>query len=166
MAADLTLRAARPAEAAIIVAHRRAMFAEIRQLPGAQWDAMDTVFGPWLEEHMARDDYHGWLAANTAGDVVAGAGLCLMDWPPHLAHMEPQRGNIVNVYVQPAYRRRGLAGALTEMALAWCHQNRMRMTILHASDAGRPIYAALGFKPTNEMSLVLDLDQPRPGSGA
>jgi len=36
------------------------------------------------------------------------------------------------------------------------------MVILHASDAGRPIYAALGFYPTNVMGLVLDVDQTQP----
>jgi len=117
MASDptaVTLRAARPDEAAIIVAHRRAMFAEIRHLSDAQLDAMDAAFGPWLAEHFAREVYHGWFAVNSAGEVVGGAGLWLMDWLPHLAHLEPKRGNIVNVYVRPAYRRRGLARALTE----------------------------------------------------
>jgi len=95
--------------------------------------------------------------------VVAGAGLWIMDWPPHMWHVEPRRGNILNVYVQPAYRRRGLARALTEAAVAWCRQNGVRMVILHASDAGRPIYAALGFTPTNEMSLIVALDSTPAG---
>src|SRR5579859_722756 len=156
---DVTLRPARLDEAAIIVGHRRAMFAEMRNLPAAQLDAMDAVFLPWVQERMARDVYHGWFGVNAAGEVVAGAGLWVMDWLPHMAHIEPQRGNIVNVYVQPGYRRRGLARALTKAALDWCHHNGVRMVILHASDAGRPIYAALGFRPTNEMSLVLDLER-------
>ena len=163
---DLTLRPAQANEVDIIAGHRRAMFAEIRHLPHAQLNAMDAVFRPWLAEHMARGTYHGWFAVNTAGVVVGGAGLWLMDWPPHMAHVEPMRGNIVNVYVLPAYRRRGLARALTEAALAWCRENGVRMVILHASEAGRPIYAALGFTPTNEMSLVLDLDQPPPAHTA
>src|SRR5258708_32016106 len=116
------------------------MFAEIGNLPTARLDAMDAVFRPWLDEGMARGDYHGWFGVNRGGEVVAGAGLWVMDWLPHQAHIEPQRGNIVNVYVQPEYRRRGLARALTELALAWCRHNGVRMVILHASDAGRPIY--------------------------
>jgi predicted GNAT family acetyltransferase len=83
-----------------------------------------------------------------------------MEWPPHLAHLEPVRGNIVNVYVEPAYRRRGLARALTEACLDWCRQHTIHMVILHASDAGRPVYAALGFEPTNEMRLVLQIERP------
>jgi hypothetical protein len=55
---------------------------------------------------------------------------------------------------------------LTETAFAWCCQNGPRMVILHASDAGRPVYAALGFTPTNEMSLPLASDPPPPADGA
>src|SRR5258708_2556196 len=161
--ADLTLGAARLDESAIIVGHRRAMFAEMRPLPSAQLDAMDAVFGPWLAERMRRDQYHGWFGVNAAGEGEGGAGLWVMDWLPDMAPREPMRGNIVNVSLQPAYRRRGLARALTEAALDWCRQNGVRMVILHASDAGRPVYAALGFTPTNEMSLVLDLVPLGPG---
>lgn len=160
---DLNIRPALPSEATTVVAHRRAMFAEIRPLPAAQLDAMDAAFGPWVAARMAQGEYLGWFGTNAAGEVVAGAGLWTMDWPPHLAHMEPRRGNILNGYVQPAYRRRGLARALTETALDWCRQNGVKMVILHASDAGRPVYVALGFTPTNEMSLVFAAVPPPVG---
>lgn len=160
---DLTIRPALLSEAAIIVGHRRAMLAEIRPMPADQLDAIAAAFAPWLAARMARGEYLGWFAVDPAGQVVAGAGLWIMDWPPHMWHVEPRRGNILNVYVQPAYRRRGLARALTEAAVAWCRQNGVRMVILHASDAGRPIYAALGFTPSNEMSLIVSTDSTPAG---
>ena len=164
----VTIRPALLDEAPLIVAHRRAMFAEIRQLPAEQLDAMEAAFGPWLAEQLKRGDYRGWFGAITSGQVVAGAGVWLMDWPPHMMHAEPRRANILNVYVQPNYRRRGLARALTETALDWCRQQGVRMVILHTSDAGRPIYEALGFRSTNEMSLLLESGPmpERPGGGA
>ena len=151
---DLTIRPARLSEVDIIVGHRRAMLAEIRQPQVALLDAIDAAFAPWLTERMASSDYLGWFAVTPAGEVAAGAGLWLMDWLPHLMHVEPRRGNIVNVYVQPAYRRHGLARALTETAVNWCRDHEVNMVILHASEAGRPLYQALGFAPTNEMSLM------------
>jgi ribosomal protein S18 acetylase RimI-like enzyme len=162
--ADLTIRPALLSESTLIVGHRRAMLAEIREAPAAQLDAIDAAFAPWLAERMARGEYLGWFAVNPVGEVVAGAGLWIMDWPPHMLHAEPRRGNILNVYVQPAYRRRGLARALTERALASGRELGLRLVILHASDAGRPVYAALGFAPTNEMSLVLLADLPGVGA--
>ena len=162
---DLTIRPALLSEAAIIVGHRRAMLAEIRPMPADQLDAIAAAFAPWLAARMARGEYLGWFGADPAGQVVAGAGLWLMDWPPHMWHLEPRRGNILNVYVEPAYRRRGLARVLTETALDWCRQNDVRMVILHASDAGRPIYSAMGFTATNEMSLIVSTD-PAPAERA
>src|SRR5579859_126325 len=156
---EVILRAAAPDEWPIVTSHRRAMFAEMRHPPEALLDELDAAFGPWVAERLARGEYQAWFAVNAAGAVVGGAGLWLMDWPPHVLHVEPRRANILNVYVQPEYRRRGLARALTGKAVDWCRQHRVRLVILHASPAGRPLYQALGFAATNEMSLALDLDQ-------
>ena len=35
--------------------------------------------------------------------------------------------------------------------LAWTRDQAITSSVLHASDAGRPLYEALGFVPTNEM---------------
>ncbi len=90
---EITIRATKPGEAAIITRNLRAMFAEIRQLPAEQLDAM-AAFEPWAAARLARDEYRGWFAANAAGQVVVGAGLWLMDWPPPMTHVQPRRGNI------------------------------------------------------------------------
>src|SRR5258707_13285660 len=97
----VTIRAALPGEAPLIVAQRRAMFAEIRQSPAEQLDAMEAAFGPWLAERLKRGDYRGWFGTNASGPVVAGAGVWLMDLPPHMMHAEPRRANILNGYLQP-----------------------------------------------------------------
>ena len=36
-----------------------------------------------------------------------------------------------------------------------CRSEGFGAVYLHASDAGRPLYANLGFQPTNEMTLQL-----------
>ncbi len=62
--------------------------------------------------------YIGWLTEDE-GKVVAGAGLLLLDWPPHpLDPRSTQRGYLLNVYVEPEYRRRKLASHLIEYVLA------------------------------------------------
>ena len=62
---------------------------------------------------------------------------------------------IVNVYTEPAYRRRGLARRLMIAMLDWLRQQGYGTVSLHASDYGRPLYESLGFKVTNEMRLQL-----------
>jgi ribosomal protein S18 acetylase RimI-like enzyme len=50
---------------------------------------------------------------------VAGIGLMLVDWPPHPAHpTQDRRGYVLNVYVEPTRRRRGLAQQLMALAEA------------------------------------------------
>ena len=88
--------------------------------------------------------------------MAAGLGLWLMDWPPHVMGAGERRGNIVNVYTEAAHRRRGLARFLMNTALEWCRANCVDVVILHASKDGRQLYDSMGFKPTNEMRLVLD----------
>ena len=52
-------------------------------------------------------------------------------------------------------RRRGLARRLIRRAIDWSRRNGFSTLWLHASKAGRPIYASMGFVPTNEMKLQL-----------
>ena len=41
------------------------------------------------------------------------------------------------------------------MAVEECRKRKLKRVALHASDIGRPLYEAMGFKSTNEMRLEL-----------
>ena len=86
---------------------------------------------------------------------MAGAGLLILDWPPHVIDPQPFRSYLLNVYTHPAHRGHGLARQLTEEAVAETRRRGIRIMSLHASEFGRPIYERLGFVPTNEMRLTL-----------
>jgi len=60
---------------------------------------------------------------------------------------------VLNVYVEPAWRRRGVADALMRAVLDGLAGRGIRRIVLHASDDGRRLYERLGFMPTNEMRL-------------
>ena len=139
-----------------IVAQRRAMFHEMGYRDDAALDKMCLAFRPWLGQKLERGEYLAWFAVESEGAVAAGLGLWLMDWAPHMIGAGSVRGNIVNVYTEPDCRRMGLARRLMETALDWCRSNEVCTVILHSSDAGRPLYESIGFKPTNEMRIVLD----------
>jgi GNAT superfamily N-acetyltransferase len=62
---------------------------------------------------------------------------------------------IVNVYTEPAHRRRGLARRLMVAMLDWLREQGYGTVSLHASDYGRPLYESLGFAATNEMRMQL-----------
>jgi len=66
-----------------------------------------------------------------------------------------RRGNILNVFIEQEFRRRGLARSLMEVALEWCRENGTDTVILHASPNGRSLYESMGFKASNEVRIWL-----------
>ena len=152
---QVSIRAATPADLETLVAHRRAMFFEMGYRDEAVLDGMTAAFRPWLLERMRTGEYLAWVAEDVDARIAAGLGLWLMDWPPHMIGPGARRGNILNVYTESTHRRRGIARRLMEVALAWCREHGIRAVILHASDDGRALYEQMGFRPTNEMRLML-----------
>lgn len=138
----------------ILVAHRRAMFVDMGYRNETALDSMASKCSAWLLERMNRGEYLAWLAIAPDGSIVAGAGLWLMDWIPHMIGSGP-RGNILNVYTAVEYRRRGLAGELVKAALQWCRSNGVDVVVLHSSSEGRHLYESMGFAGSNEMRLTL-----------
>ncbi len=132
------------------------MFFEMGYRDDVALDAMIEAFLPWLQRMMAANEYLTWFAVAEDGSVAAGLGLWLMDWPPHMIGPGTRRANILNVYTEPGARRLGLARRLMETSLEWCRANGIRAIILHSSTDGRSLYESMGFKPTNEMRLLLE----------
>ena len=138
-----------------LVAHRRAMFHDMGYNDDAALNAMSARFRVWLLDRMHAGHYLAWLVSAPDGSIAAGAGLWLMDWPPHMIGQGARRGNILNVYTAENFRRQGLARELMEVVLQWCRENQVDTIILHASNAGRNLYESMGFIATNEMRLRL-----------
>ena len=151
----MTIRPATREDASIVCAHRRAMFTDMGHRDSAAIEAMSGHFLPWVEPRLENGEYVAWFVVGPDNTVVAGLGVWLMDWLPHMVGPGKPRANIVNVYTQPEYRRRGLAKRLMQTALDWCREQGIRTVILHASNEGRGLYESLGFGATNEMRLML-----------
>ena len=152
----IIIRSGTVEDADTIAAHRRAMFCEMGYRDDAALDAMTAAFLLWLRQRIIAAEYLAWVAVGPDGAVVAGLGLWLMDWPPHMIGPGARRGNILNVYTEPPFRRQGIARRLMVVALDWCRASGIRAVILHASDDGLKLYEELGFKPSNEMRILLD----------
>ena len=69
---------------------------------------------------------------------------------------EGRQGTIVNVFTEPQWRQRGIAGLLIKEIVIWSKNEQIDRLTLHASDEGRSIYEKLGFVASNEMRLVAD----------
>jgi ribosomal protein S18 acetylase RimI-like enzyme len=156
LALMLETRLATLADAALITAHRRAMFAEVGLGRPEGLEVMSRHFTPWLERMMAAGRYVGWIVEEGAA-VAASAGFFELDWPPHpFDPAATARGYLLNFWVEPGYRGRGLARALVREAVAESGRRGLRVTTLHASAAGRPVYEKEGFRSSSEMLFVDD----------
>ena len=141
-------------DAELITRHRKAMFADADSAPHPVLEEMGRNFEPWVRRMLANDKYVGWIIED--GDrAVASAGFLLLDWAPH--YLDPageQRGYVLNVFVEPEYRRRGLAQALMSECMDEAGRRGIRVVALHASKKGQPVYEKLGFTASNEMLFV------------
>ena len=150
----LTTRKATIADAELIAAHRYAMFAEMGQSDPEPLQAMRRNFVPWAERMIATGKYVGWIVED-GGKPAASGGFLELDWPPHpLDPAGQHRGYLLNFWVEPEYRRQGLARKLVREGIAESKGRGIRVTALHASDAGRRVYETMGFQATNEMYFV------------
>jgi GNAT superfamily N-acetyltransferase len=153
--APYRLRSAALTDVAIVARHRVGMFRDMGILPEAQRAALEAGSHRFLERAMPIGNYRGWLA-ELDGAVVAGAGVVLRPLPPRPGSPDgATEVEVLNVYTEPAHRRRGLARALMHAVLDWCRTQRFAKVTLHASDEGRPLYESLGFTATNEMEWTV-----------
>src|SRR5271165_3625949 len=99
-------RAATVADSGIITHQRRRMYVDAGRRDDVSLALMAENFEPWVVRMMEEGKYLGWLTTDN-GKVIAGAGLLILDWPPHpLDPRQCYRGYLLNVYVEPEYRRR------------------------------------------------------------
>ena len=156
MPATITLRSATAADDALIAAHFYQMWRD-NDVPAAaiipHWQA---EMQHYLDETRRSLDYQAFVAEvnhRVVGSVGCQrfAGL----YPNILEASYRQDGYLWGVYVEPDFRRQGLATQLTDRAIAYLRSLGCTHAVLNASPAGRPVYSRLGFADSNVMRRSL-----------
>ncbi len=153
--AAYTFRLAAANEADIIARHRALMFRDMGEVD----DQSASVIENASEDHIAAlieaREYLGFLAEHE-GKVIGGCGAWLRPVLPRPGTLQgAKEAYVLNVYVEPEHRRKGVARAIMRAILEWSHEQRLARVVLHASKEGRGLYESLGFDSTNEMRLLL-----------
>ena len=151
-------RLATVADAELIARQRRSMFVDSGQAEEAKLQTMMDNFIEWVRPRLSDGSYVGWLVEEDER-AAAGAGIWLIDFPPHWMDAEPMRAYLLNFYVDPVFRGQGLAYELLKTAVNDARRRGIKVVSLHASKFGKPLYERNGFEPTNEMILRLDGSQ-------
>ncbi len=130
------------------------MFLDMGKPDDERMQRLVAAFIPWVARALAGGTYIGWIVEDATGAVVGGAGLLLVEWPPHFRDPNTIRGYILNVWTHPDHRRKGIARGLMQAIMAEARQREIRVLTLHASDEGKVVYEKLGFRQSREMMFV------------
>ena len=150
----MKLRPATVADLHVVLRHRREMFREMGGDYKEKIDLFENASEEYFQAALQDGSYVG-LLGEISGSIVAGGGVVIAPWPGSPLNFSPRRAWILNIYVEPEYRRQGLARTMAEALVGWCKENGFQSVALHASEYGRSLYEKLGFRPTNEMRLKL-----------
>ena len=157
MSSTLVIRRATVGDAAILAHHRVAMFRDMGHVPTDQLaTTLLELSTAAIAAELSGESYVGWLALDETDRVVAGAGVHVKPQLPRISDdgtrvVTGSLPLVVNVYTEPGWRGRGIARTLMATLMQWATTEGFDRVVLHASDAGRPLYVSLGFNPTNEM---------------
>lgn len=91
-------------------------------------------------------------------NVIVGSVSCQIfaDLCPNVFKPEYRKtGYIWGIYVEPSYRRQGIAKRLTSIAVEYLKAIACTRVLLNTSPAGKPVYSNLGFSEGNLMQLDL-----------
>lgn len=159
-----SIRAATVDDIPDLVRLRRVMFEAMGHSDVDALDRMCAASAAYFERDLPTDAFRAWVAVSSGlvvdeagggagsgqggicgGDAVASIGLVVHDVPPSPGRTAGREAYIMNLTTLPAYRRRGIAGALLQHVLDVVRAEGIPIASLHATGAGRGIYARAGF---------------------
>lgn len=153
-----TIRLATPADARLLATHRVAMFRDMGRTVPAIEPPLHNSCVEYFALALQSGEYVSWVAqlADPPHAPIGGAGV---QFRPLLPRTDPsgrvlligKEGLVMNVYVEPEHRRRGIARRLMEALIDWAPRAGIVRLVLHAAPDGRPLYESLGFRASNEM---------------
>lgn len=156
----ITIRTAAAADIEPLTRARRLMFEELDDFAPDVLDRIDVEFRTYLAREFESGRACGWLAIDdSSGKWVGGLTNIWVSWPSSPNVPGELRAYLFGLYVDVRFRRQGIARSLVEAAREEARSAGAAAVILHASDAGRPLYESLGFEPTSEMRFVFAAEQ-------
>ena len=134
-----------------IIRHRIEMF---RSMGWTDEDLLIT--GEITRAFLERDwtDNPEVLIALEQNEVAGGVAINYSLMLPDNRNLTGKCAYIMNMYVEPEYRNKGIATQLMEKVLEICKEKGVGKISLHATDMGERIYSNLGFEKSDSYYQV------------
>lgn len=121
---------------------------------GADMSEVEAASRAYYREALSDGSHTGYLAFD-GEDFVGAGGVSYYRVMPTYHNPTGRKAYIMNMYVRPDYRRRGIATRMLDLLVADARQRGIQCISLEATDAGRPLYTKYGFVPMeHEMELL------------
>lgn len=139
----MRIRRAQQGDEAALTRLRLALFVEEGDLASAGEDpALARVLADYFAQTLADGACLHWVA-DAQGEVVGAGSLALFCRPPYPGNLTGREGYLLNMFVLPAWRRRGVARALVSAIQEEAAGLALGKVWLHASPMGeRPLSGA------------------------
>ncbi|HEX4055509.1 MAG TPA: GNAT family N-acetyltransferase [Tepidisphaeraceae bacterium] len=132
---------------------RLAFLAEVSTAP-AEAETRTAIL-EYFSQAIPAGEFVAYIAV-ARSRIIATSGLVTHVHPPSSFHPTGREAYIMNMYTDPAWRRRGIATKLVQMLIDHGRQNGCDRISLHTHPQGRSIYTKAGFSPIEtEMRLTL-----------
>lgn len=114
----------------------------------------------YFREAIPNKTFIAWLAEYEK-KIIATSGLAIWQAPLTYSGLgkKGRRGDILNMYTLPEYRKNGIATVLLDKLIEDARELNLEYVGLHATDDGIGIYKSRGFKEPSYPELQLNLNK-------
>ena len=78
--------------------------------------------------------------------MIATVGITLFEMMPTTKYPNGKAARLMNMYVEPCYRNRGIAKELLNRVIAYAEKHRIGKIMLNPSQMGKSLYENYGFQ--------------------
>ena len=107
----------------------------------------------YLYAHIDKDDLIIFLAMEN-GDIAASCMACLYETVPLPNCLSGKMAEVLNVYTQAEYRRKGHAKTLLNLLIQEAKKRGIEIILLNYTDDGFSLYSQLGFTLLEHQMLL------------
>ena len=112
---------------------------------GFQEEALVSLTKDFFQRNIPNGSHVAFVCEDK-GQLVADVGLTLFEVMPTTKSPNGKVARLMNMYVAPQYRRRGIAKRLLEIAVEYVRENNYARVMLNPSAMGKQLYLSFGFQ--------------------